>query len=141
MTQSDGLEEKGKFTTSQIGELKQLSSSMPTGSSKRCLVTVIRSGQVYEIVNKTGFTIGRISASQMILPDIDLSDQDAYGQGVSRLHAQIKITNDHLYIMDLGSSNGTRVNGQKISPHIEYPIENDDIVALGKLQLQIITSR
>ncbi len=40
--------------------------------------------------------------------------------------------------MDLGSSNGTRVNGQKIVPHVDYPVKHGDIIALGKLKIQLI---
>jgi pSer/pThr/pTyr-binding forkhead associated (FHA) protein len=57
---------------------------------------------------------------------------------VSRLHAALKIHHNRVTIMDLGSSNGTRVNGQKIVPHVDYPINQGDIIALGKLKIQVI---
>jgi pSer/pThr/pTyr-binding forkhead associated (FHA) protein len=63
---------------------------------------------------------------------------DAYSQGVSRLHASFKIFNQRVTITDLGSSNGTRVNGQRIMPNVEYPLNNGDVIALGKLKIQII---
>ncbi len=58
--------------------------------------------------------------------------------GVSRIHATFKITSQGLTITDLGSSNGTRINGLKIVPHIEYPVNHGDVVSLGKLKMQIL---
>lgn len=43
--------------------------------------------------------------------------------------------------MDLGSSNGTRINGQKIVPHVEYTINHGDLVVLGKLKVQVLLIR
>jgi len=75
---------------------------------------------------------------QPILPDVDLSPFDAFSLGVSRLHAAIRIVNREVVVTDLGSSNGTRVNGQKIVPHVDYPINHGDIIAVGKLKIQVI---
>ncbi|MEA4909843.1 MAG: FHA domain-containing protein [Chloroflexi bacterium] len=90
------------------------------------------------LVGRTEFTLGRVGERQPILPDIDLSPYDAYVQGVSRLHALLKISDQVVIVTDLGSSNGTRVNGQKILPHIDYPLNHGDVVALGKLKIQIL---
>ena len=99
---------------------------------------LVESGKTFNLVGKSDFTIGRATNGQPILPDIDLSDYDAYRQGVSRLHAGLRILNKRLMITDLGSSNGTRVNGQKITPHLEYPLTHGDIIALGKFKIQVL---
>jgi pSer/pThr/pTyr-binding forkhead associated (FHA) protein len=49
--------------------------------------------------------------------------------------------NKDVVVTDLGSSNGTRVNGQKIVPHVDYPINHGDIIALGKLKIQVIIAQ
>jgi len=74
---------------------------------------LFESKQTLQLAGRTEYTLGRIAEGQPILPDVDLSPFDAYAQGVSRLHAALKINKNRLVIMDLGSSNGTRVNGQK----------------------------
>ncbi|MGB9800504.1 MAG: FHA domain-containing protein [Thermanaerothrix sp.] len=99
---------------------------------------IVDSDEIIHLGGRSEVTLGRVVEGQPILPDIDLSPYEAYTQGVSRLHAAIKITPQRVSIMDLGSSNGTRVNGQKIMPHVEYPLNDHDIVALGKLKIQVI---
>ena len=42
--------------------------------------------------------------------------------------------------MDLGSSNGTYLNGRRLNPHVEEPLKHGDIVAVGKLKIQILLS-
>jgi hypothetical protein len=101
-------------------------------------IYLLESGQTIDLEGNTEFTIGRKSIGQTILPDIDLSHYDAYNLGVSRLHITIKTINDRLVVVDLGSANGTRVNGQKLTPHVEYPLSHGDILALGKLKFQLI---
>jgi pSer/pThr/pTyr-binding forkhead associated (FHA) protein len=99
---------------------------------------IIESGQVLHLKDRKEFTLGRTVEGQPILPDVDLSPFDAFSLGVSRLHAAIRIVNREVVVTDLGSSNGTRVNGQKIVPHVDYPINHGDIIAVGKLKIQVI---
>jgi hypothetical protein len=104
-------------------------------------LSVVDNGLIIHLAGQTEFTLGRSAEAQPILPDVDLSAFEAYSQGVSRLHAVLKILQERVVISDLGSSNGTRVNGQKIAPHVDFPLNNGDIIALGKLKLQVIIRR
>jgi len=88
--------------------------------------------------NRNEYTMGRLSEGQPILPDVDLMPYQAYAAGVSRLHAVIKRMEGHVYIMDLGSSNGTYLNGRRINPHTEEVIRHGDVFALGKLKIQAL---
>lgn len=101
---------------------------------------IVESGQVLHLKDRKEFTLGRTVEGQPILPDVDLSPFDAFSLGVSRLHAALRIVNKEVVVTDLGSSNGTRVNGQKIVPHVDYPINHGDIIAVGKLKIQVIIS-
>lgn len=104
-------------------------------------IHLVDSGQILSLNGRTEYTLGRITEGQPILPDIDLSPYEAYAQGVSRLHTILKIVNQHVFVMDLGSSNGTRVNGQKIVPQVDYPVNHGDMLALGKLKIQVLIRR
>jgi hypothetical protein len=102
---------------------------------------VLASGQVLPLANHDKFTLGRVSQGQPIMPDIDLSPYQAYACGVSRLHAVIKRAGPQAVIMDLDTSNGTFVNGTRLSANIEHPLSHADIISLGKLKLQVLLKK
>src|ERR1700690_2313703 len=95
-------------------------------------------GQMLPLSDRSEFTLGRISEGQPIMPDLDLSPYQAYSSGVSRLHAVIKQVGDRVMIMDLGSANGTYINGKRLNSNAEQALNNGDIIALGKLKMQVL---
>jgi hypothetical protein len=99
---------------------------------------IMESGQILPLADRSEFTLGRVSEGQPIMPDIDLSAYQAYTNGVSRLHAVLKRSRQQVIIMDLGSSNGTYLNGKKLETNIETPIKHGDVIALGKLKIQVL---
>ncbi len=99
---------------------------------------LLDTGQVLPLSVRNEFTIGRISEGQPIMPDIDLSPYQAYAAGVSRLHAVIKRDGNRIIFIDLGSANGTYINGKRLTPNAEQALNHGDIIALGKLKLQIL---
>ena len=70
-------------------------------------------------------------------PDIDLSAYGARDKGVSRIHASLRMDRRQLLLMDLGSTNGTRLNGTPLAAHEPVRLENGDEILLGKLALKI----
>lgn len=50
---------------------------------------------------------------------------------ISRVHAQIERQDELYYLKDLGSSNGTFLNGTKIEPEKAYQIEEGDKIAFA----------
>jgi two-component system NtrC family sensor kinase len=70
-------------------------------------------------VQKLPATLGREA-------DIDITMSD---KSVSRLHSEIFLKKDKLFIKDLGSRNGTYVNNKKIT---SSPLSANDMVRLGK---------
>lgn len=108
------------------------------GSNAWGSLHLLDTGQVIPLSVKNEFTMGRVSEGQPIMPDIDLSPYQAYAAGVSRLHAVIKRSGDRIIFMDLGSANGTYINGKRLEPNIEQVLNHGDIIALGKLKLQVL---
>jgi hypothetical protein len=96
------------------------------------------SGKILPLTSRTEFTMGRLSEGQPIMPDIDLTPYQAYASGVSRLHAVVKREDERTIVMDLGSSNGTYLNGRRLNPHTEEVLKHGDVVALGKLKIQVL---
>lgn len=75
--------------------------------------------------------LGRADTSTGTNPDIDLTPYFGAQLGVSRLHAEIIFTNGRFHIKDMGSTNGTRINGKKISPYRLVPFRSGDEIRLG----------
>lgn len=76
--------------------------------------------------------IGKRSVSQGLTPDIDLGIAPA-DVGVSRMHATIRLDDDSLTVTDLGSTNGTSVNGsdELIPAKVPVPLRSGDRIHLG----------
>jgi hypothetical protein len=50
---------------------------------------------------------------------------------ISRRHATIRWDGQRAWVIDLGSTNGTRLNGENLTPHQAYPLNIGDRVELG----------
>jgi hypothetical protein len=83
--------------------------------------------------------IGRSASGSAMAPDIDLASQNGGELGVSRLHASLKYDPEHntLQIADLGSANGTFINGQRLHPKEIRVLRHGDELRLGKLVLKV----
>lgn len=117
-----------------------LKSSSPSTLQSWLSLHIVESGQILPLADRTEFTLGRMAEGQPIVPDVDLSPYNAYANGVSRLHSAIKLVNNQAIIVDLGSSNGTYLNGTRLSPYVEMPVRDGDIAYLGKLKIQLLIS-
>ncbi len=114
---------------------------MPVVLNNWVTLHLLDTGQMLQLAERNEFTLGRISEGQPIMPDIDLSPYQAYANGVSRLHAVIKRGPDGIALMDLGSANGTFLNGKRMNPNVERDLSNGDVVALGRLKIQILLNQ
>jgi hypothetical protein len=68
-------------------------------------------------------TIGR-------LPDCDVVLKD---KGASRRHAQLRVDDDVVTLTDLGSTNGTRLNGQQVQTRV---LQDGDKITVGTTVLE-----
>ena len=57
--------------------------------------------------------------------------------GVSRTHASIRLQDKVLNLSDRGSSNGTFLNGNRLTAHHPYPLRDGDEIRLGQMLLKI----
>ncbi len=79
---------------------------------------------------------GRTDTSSPRQPDIDLTPYGAVEKGVSRVHAAIERSDDVLTLVDMGSSNGTSLNGQRLAPDQPRVLRDGDEIRFGKLVAQ-----
>jgi len=84
-----------------------------------------KSGQVYTFhFDKPEIMIGRVKGNDVILPK----------QNISKRHSLVRVQSERFVIEDLGSTNGTYVNGHRIASPVE--ITSDDKVYLGDFVMQ-----
>ncbi|MCA0454670.1 MAG: response regulator [Chloroflexi bacterium] len=81
--------------------------------------------------------IGRADPQKNLNPAVDLTPHNGQGQGVSRQHAAILVKDNRTFIKDLGSVNGTRLNGSLLAPQAEYRLRHGDELTIGHLKLQV----
>lgn len=71
--------------------------------------------------------------------DIDLGAQEAEGQiWSSRQHALVTFDKNVLVVEDLNSLNGTWVNGARLTPGTKRPLQPNDIIQIGTVQLRLV---
>jgi pSer/pThr/pTyr-binding forkhead associated (FHA) protein len=82
--------------------------------------------------------VGRRAPTGQAQPDIDLSPFSAEIKGVSRRHLRIvHLGGTAVLVNDLYSSNGTWLNGERLKPLIEYPLNDGDLLRLGQLEIVV----
>ena len=82
-------------------------------------------------------SLGRADADSSWQPTIDLSPYGAVEKGVSRLHADLFFENDQVFVLELGSANGTRINGVAVQMGLAQQIRNGDELELGRMRLRV----
>ena len=70
-------------------------------------------------------TFGRSSDNNVVLTD----------STVSRHHARVELRGEHLFLTDLGTSNGTNVNSQRVSA--SHPLQPNDVIQMGTVILRV----
>jgi len=73
------------------------------------------------------WTLGRSSRNDITIPDASLS----------RFHARISLKDGVATLEDLGSRNGTSLNGERIT--VPHPLREDDELLLGQVSLRLGT--
>ncbi|RMF78456.1 MAG: FHA domain-containing protein [Chloroflexi bacterium] len=81
--------------------------------------------------------LGRADTTSKQQPDLDLTPFGALEKGVSRIHAAIERSEDTLTIVDMGSVNGTHLNGQRLIPEQPRVLRDGDEIRFGKLVTHI----
>jgi methylglyoxal synthase len=79
-------------------------------------------------IDQTGeCSLGRSPHSGLVLDSPD----------VSRLHAKLAFESGHYYFYDLGSSNGSMINGRVVDPQQKQLLKPGDIIRVGEFMLTL----
>ncbi len=93
-------------------------------------LTHIQSGTVIDIPNNVN-VLHMGKPNDQIPPDIDVSGFPC-AEVVSRIHADLRIENDSVYVEDTGSSNGTYINHNVLPKGNRHLLRVGDRISLGK---------
>ena len=77
------------------------------------------------IIRNPVTTVGRSFDNDIVLE----------GGDVSRHHARLERSGHHLHVIDLGSTNGTKVNGQPVQSHL---VQAGDEMTFGGVETQLL---
>jgi hypothetical protein len=89
------------------------------------------------LLPKDEILLGRSDAHSDFAPDFDLAPYGAAEHGVSRRHAVIRRGEETLMLVDLGSTNGTHLNGQRLTPDQPRVLRDGDEIRMGRLVFHI----
>jgi pSer/pThr/pTyr-binding forkhead associated (FHA) protein len=101
------------------------------------VMTVVASGRQIPLAGGNEFVLGRLDATRGVFPDVDLTPDGGLEGGVSRRHARIQRQRTQFFIEDLGSANGTFLNGQRLTPYLPHPLHDKDELQIGRIRLQV----
>lgn len=106
--------------------------TIPTGGDHSSLVN-----QVFFLQknSKSAFPVAGILIGSGAENDVVIADSS-----ISKQHLQIIIKNDESLIVDIGSTNGSFVNGLRTEPHVPMTLTGGDIVTLGRFSFTFYDS-
>ncbi len=81
----------------------------------------------YSTTSSRSFTIGRVDGNDMIMPDF----------AISKKHAVIHVDNGSFYLKDLGSTNGTLVNGIRLDKK-PVKIHDKDVLSFARYEFTFL---
>lgn len=87
--------------------------------------------------NSQQLIIGRLDPNTGVRPEIDLAPYGAQEQGVSRSHAALRRMEASMTITDLGSVNGTYLNGQRLIAQQPRLLRDGDELRIGKVVMHV----
>lgn len=84
--------------------------------------------------------VGRLDTVTGTRPEIDLSDIDTY-KTTSRKHAKLVRENDRFFVVEeIGTANGTFVNGHRISTGAPLEVKDGDWIQFGSVKTILRTA-
>ena len=116
-------EEMNRTVIFEVGDGEEASS--PSETLKHAIYPLVKGEYATGPVNS--FTIGRVDGNDMIMPDY----------AISKRHAIIDIEDGLYYIRDAGSTNGTKVNGERLGKK-RTRLHDKDVVGFARYEFTFL---
>lgn len=118
----------GKSQRTQVFSASQIAQLIEGASLDNCIFLLRKpmSGSVSDLKR---FTLGRTQDNDILMMDY----------AISRCHAEVEIRGEDYYLKDLGSSNGTYVNGKEIDDRGTL-LHDLDLVRFARYEFQFLSA-
>ena len=106
--------------------------TVPSTATARAYFVAKESGKIYPVY-KDEVLIGRYDSVTGHRPEVDLTEEDN-NRNVSRRHARLLYKDDTHYIAEeIGTMNGTYINGNRIPTGVLTPVKDGDEITLCRV--------
>ena len=128
-------------TTVQMAKPKDLFEQEPPPPAESPFHLAVLDTSIVLRVKREGTTlVGRKDPVTEIYPDIDLSPYDT-SRSISRRHAKFVVRNAQVFLQeDIGTTNGTFINGDKLQKGEFYAVNSGDEVQFGLVRTKFTVS-
>ncbi len=117
--------EKGGNTTQVFASNKTAAISAPP-QKETSPATLIGEGKEFSL------RVGMNSFGRKSENDVQIADPYVSGK-----HGIIEVTDEGLFITDVGSTNGTMLNDAKLAPNMRTTMTQDDVIRLGSMEFRV----
>src|SRR4051794_4916200 len=94
----------------------------------RLLVSLPDGEATHELTEEV-ITLGRVEDNMIQIDDASVSSH----------HAELSLRGDDYILRDIGSTNGTTVNGARAEPEVEVPLAPGDRLVFGHISVRYLT--
>jgi hypothetical protein len=116
----------GQLTEEELAQIRGQTRSKAEGGQVSLLIYVRAGVQAVSLEEGRALVIGREAPAGLVVRDPSLSRQ----------HARVELTDAEVWVQDLGSTNGTRIDGQRIE---RAKLEPGAELALGAVAIHLHT--
>ncbi len=119
---------------SEPNEVQPAQSAATMNAEALCFFMANQSGNMFPVF-KSDSLLGRFDSVTGLRPEIDLTNEDQ-SRNISRRHARVVIKDGRFFIAEeIGTMNGTFLNGTKLANGVLTPIGDGDELMLCRLAL------
>ena len=94
-------------------------------------LVLLDTGATFRLPDKQDIRIGRFDSVTKTAPDVDLTEADSY-KTTSRRHAKLVRHEGRVWVCEeIGTANGTYVNGKRIGTGVNTPVQDGDWLQFG----------
>ncbi len=118
-------------------EDEQLGAGTANGKAVSIEVDILNTGRKVLLSAEWEILVGRLDAAHGVFPELDLTADGGLEHGVSRRHARIYNREGACFVEDLDSTNGTFLNGERLTSYLPFKFQDGDVLSMGTMQLKV----